>query len=55
MARIDTHADLLEIARDDARLILTRDPELQTERGQALRLLLYLFGRDEAIRLLRAG
>ena len=40
---------------DDARLILSRDPELQSERGEALRLLLYLFGRDEAVRLLRAG
>lgn len=55
MARIDVHADLLEAARDDARLILSRDPELQGERGEALRLLLYLFGRDEAVRLLRAG
>jgi ATP-dependent DNA helicase RecG len=55
VARIEFHADLLEAARDDARLILTRDPELQSERGEALRLLLYLFGRDEAVRLLRAG
>jgi ATP-dependent DNA helicase RecG len=55
VARIDTHADLLEIARDDARLILSRDPDLQSERGEAIRMLLYLFGRDEAVRLLRAG
>lgn len=55
VARIDVHADLLEIARDDARLILSRDPDLQSERGQALRVLLYLYGRDEAVRLLRAG
>jgi ATP-dependent DNA helicase RecG len=55
VARIDIHADLLEIARDDARLILSRDPDLQSERGQAVRMLLYLFGRDEAVRLLRAG
>ncbi|MBA3448570.1 MAG: ATP-dependent DNA helicase RecG [Pseudaminobacter sp.] len=55
VARIDIHADLLEIARDDARLILSRDPDLQSERGQAVRMLLYLFGRDDAIRLLRAG
>ena len=55
VARIEAHADLLEAARDDARLILSRDPDLQTERGEALRLLLYLFGRDEAVRLLRAG
>lgn len=55
MARIEAHADLLEAARDDARLILSRDPEFQSDRGEALRLLLYLFGRDEAVRLLRAG
>ena len=50
-----TQADLLEVARDDARLILETDPQLCGPRGPALRLLLYLFGRDEAIRLLRAG
>ncbi len=55
VARIEFHADLLETARDDARLILTRDPELTSERGEAIRLLLYLFGRDDAVRLLRAG
>ena len=55
VARIEFHADLLEAARDDARLILSRDPDLESERGEALRLLLYLFGRDEAVRLLRAG
>jgi ATP-dependent DNA helicase RecG len=55
VARIEFHADLLEAAWGDARLILSRDPDLQSERGAALRLLLYLFGRDEAVRLLRAG
>ncbi|WP_417683788.1 ATP-dependent DNA helicase RecG [Roseibium sp.] len=55
IARAEEHADLMEVARDDARLILETDPELSTERGSALRTLLYLFGRDEAIRLLRAG
>jgi ATP-dependent DNA helicase RecG len=55
VARIEFHGDLLEVARDDARLILSRDPDLTSERGEALRVLLYLFGRDEAVRLLRAG
>lgn len=55
VARIECHADLLETARDDARLLLARDPELVSERGRAIRLLLYIFGRDEAVRLLRAG
>ncbi len=55
LASIEAHGDLLEIARKDARYILANDPDLESERGQALRVLLYLFGRDEAIRLLRAG
>ncbi|MGI6853079.1 ATP-dependent DNA helicase RecG [Mesorhizobium sp. 1B3] len=55
VARIEHHADLLETARDDARELLAADPEMRSERGEALRLLLYLFGRDEAVRLLRAG
>jgi len=55
LADIVTHARLLAVARDDAELILRRDPELSSERGQALRVLLYLFERDEAVRLLRAG
>ena len=49
------HGDLLAVAGDDCRLILTRDPELQSERGQALRTLLYLFERDAAVRYLRSG
>ncbi|WP_336056456.1 ATP-dependent DNA helicase RecG [Nitratireductor sp. CH_MIT9313-5] len=55
VARLEFHADLLATARDDARLALTRDPELRSDRGEALRLLLYLYGRDDAVRLLRAG
>jgi ATP-dependent DNA helicase RecG len=55
VARLERHGDLLEIARDDARLVLDRDPELTSPRGEALRVLLYLYGRDDAIRLLRAG
>jgi ATP-dependent DNA helicase RecG len=55
VARLEHHSDLLETARNDARLILHGDLELETPRGQALRMLLYLFGRDEAIRLLRSG
>lgn len=55
LARLEEDADLLPVARDDARLILERDATLASERGQALRVLLYLFERDEAIRLLRAG
>ena len=55
LADLVEHADLLPIARDDAELILSRDPELKSERGEALRILLYLFERDSAVPLLRAG
>ena len=55
LARLEVDADLLAAARDDARLIVDRDPDLESDRGKALRVLLYLFERDAAIRLLRAG
>jgi ATP-dependent DNA helicase RecG len=47
--------DLLDVARDDAAVILARDPRLESARGKALRTLLYLFNRDAAVPLLRAG
>ncbi|MCA1939448.1 MAG: ATP-dependent DNA helicase RecG [Caenispirillum bisanense] len=55
LADLAVHGELLAIARDDARLIVDRDPELQTERGKALRVLLYLFERDEGVKTLRSG
>jgi ATP-dependent DNA helicase RecG len=55
LADLGAHAELLQAARDDARLIVERDPDLQSERGAALRALLYLFRRDDAVRTLRAG
>ncbi|HEX7967317.1 MAG TPA: ATP-dependent DNA helicase RecG, partial [Stellaceae bacterium] len=55
LADLAAHADLLAVARDDARLALTRDPELASPRGEALRTLLYLFQRDVAVRYVRSG
>lgn len=55
LADLPVHAELLAAARDDARLILERDPDLSSERGQALKTLLYLFERDQAIQYLRSG
>ena len=55
LADLAIHADLLATARDDARLILGRDPELKSARGQALRVLLYLFQRDAAAKYLKSG
>jgi ATP-dependent DNA helicase RecG len=55
LADLAAHAELLEAARDDARLVIERDPDLKSPRGEALRALLYLFRRDDAVRTLRAG
>ncbi len=55
LARLEVDAELVAAARDDARLLVERDPELTDERGRALRVLLYLFEREAAVRLLRAG
>jgi ATP-dependent DNA helicase RecG len=55
VAQVPNFAELIAAARDDATLILQRDPELKSPRGEALRHLLYLFECDEAIRLFRAG
>ena len=55
LADLAVHEELLAAARDDARLILDKDPQLEGARGQALRALLYLFERDAAVRFLRSG
>ncbi len=49
------HSELLSIARDDAKALLAKDSTLQSARGEAVRNLLYIFERDEAIRLVGAG
>lgn len=55
LADLSKHADLLVAARDDTKLILHNDENLESERGQALKTLLYLFEQDQAIARLRAG
>ncbi len=55
LADLAVHGELLAAARDDAKLIMDKDPELKTDRGQALKTLLYLFERDQAIQYLKAG
>ena len=51
----ELHGELLQMARDEAQLILAQDAEFKSRRADALRHLLYLFGRDDAVRLMRAG
>ena len=55
LADAAVHGELLKAARDDAALIVEKDPRLETPRGEALKVLLYLFRRDDAIKLLQAG
>jgi ATP-dependent DNA helicase RecG len=55
LADIAKHQEIMMAARDDARLILERDPGLTSERGKALRILLYLFEKDSVVQTLRSG
>ena len=55
IARSDVHGQLITQARDEALRIMKDNPKLQGARGEALRCLLYLFERDEALPLIGAG
>ena len=55
LADLAAHAELIAMAHDDARLILDKDPRLESLRGEALRTLLNLFRRDEAVHYHDAG
>jgi ATP-dependent DNA helicase RecG len=55
IARSDVHAQLITQARDEALRIMKDNPKLTGARGEALRCLLYLYERDEALPLLGAG
>ncbi|WP_298876643.1 ATP-dependent DNA helicase RecG [uncultured Bradyrhizobium sp.] len=55
IARSEVHSQLITQARDEALRIMKDDPKLKGERGEALRCLLYLYERDEAIPLIGAG
>ena len=48
-------SELIQMASDDARLLVDRDGGLEGERGRAARTALYLFERDAAVGLLRSG
>lgn len=55
LADLQLDADLVAAARDDAKMIIARDPDLKTPRGEALRVLLYLFEQDDAVKTIRSG
>ncbi|SDY95217.1 ATP-dependent DNA helicase RecG [Jannaschia faecimaris] len=55
VADLERHAALMELASRDARALLSRDPALETDRGRAARMLLWLTEQDRALRLLSVG
>ncbi len=55
VADLAVHGDLLATARDDAQLFLNKHSDMSGERAEALRVLLYLFERDDAVKFLDAG
>ncbi len=55
IATPDQISQLISAATDDARLLLDRDGGLNSERGQAARIALYLFERDWGVSLIRSG
>ncbi|MGY6636941.1 MAG: ATP-dependent DNA helicase RecG [Erythrobacter sp.] len=55
LASLDQVQRLLPVAHSDARLLMERDGGLTSPRGEAARVLLYLFERDWGVQLLRGG
>ena len=55
MADPTVQNELLWTATKDAQTILSLDPDLVSPRGQALRILLYLFRKDAELQTLKAG
>jgi ATP-dependent DNA helicase RecG len=55
VARPEDVAALAPVAQSDAQLLLDRDGGLSGPRGQAARICLYLFERDQAVGLIRSG
>ncbi|GAA0280242.1 ATP-dependent DNA helicase RecG [Alteraurantiacibacter aestuarii] len=55
IATLEQITRMLQMANDDARLLVERDAALESARGQAARVLLYLLERDWGVTLLRGG
>ncbi|UYH55619.1 ATP-dependent DNA helicase RecG [Qipengyuania sp. SS22] len=55
VATLEQITALLPKAHDDARLLIERDGGLEGKRGEAARVLLYLFERDFGVKTLRGG
>ncbi|MDO5648017.1 ATP-dependent DNA helicase RecG [Paracoccus sp. (in: a-proteobacteria)] len=55
IADLEHQPGLMAVARQDARALLDRDPGLETQRGQAVRMLMWMMGQDQAIKLIQIG
>ncbi|WBU54290.1 ATP-dependent DNA helicase RecG [Paracoccus sp. SCSIO 75233] len=55
IADLERQAPLMQVAQRDARAFLEKDPEMSSERGRAVRALLWLMEQDQAIRLIKSG
>ena len=55
IADLERQASLMALAQNDARKLLVDDPALDSPRGQAVRVLLWLMEQDKAIRLISVG
>lgn len=55
VADMYAHSDLLATARKDALFVMENDPKLETDRGKALKVLLYLFEKDAVVQTIEGG
>jgi ATP-dependent DNA helicase RecG len=55
IADLERQAGLMAVAQTDARKLLADDPSLETARGKAARVLLWLMEQDKAIRVISVG
>ena len=55
IADLERQAGLMAVAQSDARALLATDPQLESPRGQAARILLWLMRQDQSIRLISVG
>ncbi|TCP40954.1 ATP-dependent DNA helicase RecG [Rhodovulum marinum] len=55
IADLERQSALMALAQSDARKLLVDDPTLESDRGKAARILLWLMEQDRAIRLIKVG
>ncbi|MGI4951662.1 MAG: ATP-dependent DNA helicase RecG [Janthinobacterium lividum] len=55
LADLEQHDNLLRVASKDAEVLLNLEADLRGARGPAIRLLMQMFGRAEAVRTLESG